>query len=48
MEFQELEQRIDEIHDKLLAARDSAEAGLELIDKLLRDLMRERATRSKQ
>jgi hypothetical protein len=48
MEFDDLQQRLDAIHDQLIEARDSAEAGLEFIDKLLRDLMRERVTRSKE
>lgn len=45
MEYQELLQRIDEIHTKLLAARDEAQAGLELINKLDLELLREYATR---
>jgi len=43
MEFNELEQQLDAIHDQLVKARDSAEAGLELINKLMLDLVRERA-----
>jgi hypothetical protein len=48
MEFDELQQQLDDIHDQLLKARDSAEAGLELINKLMLDLLRERTTRSKE
>jgi hypothetical protein len=48
MEFNELEQRLGDIHDRLIAARDSAEAGLELINKLMLDLVRENATRPKE
>jgi hypothetical protein len=48
MEYEELQQRIDEIHDKLLAARDSVQVGLDLINKLELELLRERATRSNE
>jgi hypothetical protein len=48
MEFNELEQQLDAIHDQLLKARDSAEAGLELINKLMLDLVRENTTRPKE
>lgn len=48
MEFLELQQRIDEIHDKLIAARDEAEAGLELINNLTVELLRENVTRKEE
>ena len=48
MEFQELQLRLEEIQDKLIAARDEAEAGLELINKLTLELLRENATRKEE
>ena len=44
MEYQELERRLDEIHDKLLVARDEAQSGLELMNKLTHELLREYVT----
>ena len=38
MEYKELEGRLDEIHDKLVVARDEAQAGLELVSKLTHEL----------
>jgi hypothetical protein len=48
MEFQELQLRLEEIQDKLIAARDEAEAGLELINKLTLELLRENTTRQEE
>ena len=48
MELHELEGRLDEIQGKLIAARDEAEAGLELINKLTLELLRENATRKEE
>jgi hypothetical protein len=48
MEYHEMQQRLDEIQGKLIAARDEAEAGLELINKLTIELLRERATRKEE
>ena len=48
MEFQDLQQRLEEIQGKLIAARDEAEAGLELINKLTLELLRENATRKEE
>jgi hypothetical protein len=48
MEDKALQEYLDAIHDQLLKARDSAEAGLELLNKFELDLLRERATRSEK
>ena len=48
MEFQELEQRLGQILEKLLEARDNAQTGIDLVNKLMLDLVRENATRPKE
>ena len=41
MEFPEMQQRLTEIHQKLLVARETAEAGIILVDRLILDLAHE-------
>lgn len=48
MEFREIDHRLGEIHQKLLEARDTAQAGLELLNKLTIDLLRENALRQEK
>jgi hypothetical protein len=44
MEFHDLQQRLNEIANKLQEARKTADACSELLDKLILDLLRENAT----
>jgi hypothetical protein len=45
VEFQELNERLSQIYEELREARDKAEIGLKLIDKLTIDILRENALR---
>ena len=48
MESQELEQRLGQIFEELLAAREKAQTGIDLVNKLILDLVRENATRKEE
>jgi hypothetical protein len=48
VEFQELEQRLGQIFEELLAAREKAQTGIDLVNKLMLELVRENATRKEE